>query len=128
MKRYVPQPYTRRKFLIQDIDAMCYVEETTRKEVFSYLDNYLEVLEDAKERPDIYQGEDESFAILYSNGLSEFITQDYDGHPIRRIGIVSMVYSNSEDSIVFGPYSINEYGVVTPSDEMSIDPNIVEVE
>lgn len=122
MKKYVPQPYKRRKFLIQDIDAMCYVEETTRKELFSFLDEFLENLQ--------YEWfeSDDTFSILYSNGQSDFISQDdYDGHHIRYQGIISMVYSNSEDSIVFGPYEINEYGVVTPSDEMIIDPNIVEV-
>lgn len=126
MKRYVSagqQPYKIRKYHIIDLDCDIEVEETTRKDVLGWLDDFIENLQ-----YDWYVNSDDAFMILYANGQEEYISQDtYDGHPIRRIGIVSMVYSNPEDYVVFGPYSINDCGVVTTSTYMDIDPNIVEV-
>lgn len=128
MKRYIKavglQPVKHRKYHIIDLDHNIFVEETTRKEVLSWLDEFLENLQ-----YDWYQDDDTSFAILYSDGSSDFITQsDYDGHRIKRTGIFSMVYSNPENCVVFGPYEINQYGVVTPAFEMHIDDNIERVE
>ena len=127
MKRYIKtaglQPVKNRKYHIIDLDQDIFVEETTRKEVLSWLDEFLENLQ-----YDWYQDDDTSFAILYADGSSDFISQsDYNGHRIKRTGILSMVYSNPEDCIVFGPYEINQYGVITPSTEMRTDPNIEEV-
>lgn len=123
MKRYVLQPRKVKTYLIKDLDCEIIVEETTRKEILSYLDEYLENLEDG------YDMSDFAFHILYTNGNAVSIVDndDTDAHQIRRQNILSMVYDNPSTSMTFGPYSINEYGVVTPSTEMSIDPNIVEV-
>ena len=127
MKKYIRagklQPKKVRKYHIKDIDTFIEVEETTRKEVLSWLDEFLENLQ-----YDWYTDDDTSYAILYYDGSSDFITQsDYDGHRVKRTGIASIVYSNPEDYIVFGPYEMNAYGVVTPAFEMSIDDNIEEV-
>lgn len=127
MKKYIRagklQPTKVRKYHIKDIDTFIEVEETTRKEVLSWLDEFLENLQ-----YDWYTDDDTSYAILYFDGSRDFITQsDYDGHRVKRTGIASIVYSNPEDYIVFGPYEMNAYGVVTPAFEMSIDDNIEEV-
>lgn len=125
MKRYVfakLQPFKIRKYHIIDLDCDIEVEEVTRKEILGWLNDFLENLQ-----YDWFVSDD-VFMILYSDGKEEYISQDtYDGHPIRKIGIVSMVYSNPEDDVVFGPYSINDCGVVTPSVFMNIDDNIQEV-
>lgn len=125
MKRYVfakLQPFKIRKYHIIDLDCDIEVEETTRKEILGWLNDFLENLQ-----YDWFVSDD-VFMILYSDGKEEYISQDtYDGHPIRKIGIVSMVYSNPEDDVVFGSYSINDCGVVTPSVFMNIDDNIQEV-
>ena len=71
---------------------------------------------------------DFAFHILYTNGNTvSIVDNDANARQIRRQNILSMVYDNPSTSMTFGPYAINEYGVVTPSDKMSIDPNIVEV-
>lgn len=127
MKKYIKsaglQPVKLRKYHIIDLDCDIEVEETTRKEILSYLDEYLENLEYG------YDMSDFAFHILYTNGNTvSIVDNDYtDAHQIRRQNILSMVYDNPSTSMTFGPYSINEYGVVTPSTQMSIDPNIVEV-
>ncbi len=123
MKRLVSayklQPYKRKTYHINDIDCDIIVEETTRKEVFSYIDVYLENF-----AYDWFDASDEAFHILYSDGSYDDIDINYDGHKIRKTNIVSMVYDNPGTSIVFGPYEINQYGVVTPSTETIIDENV----
>lgn len=114
-----------REFLIEDLDCIVTVAiSPTRKEVFSYMDEYIENSLEC----DYFDPYDESFAILYADGSTDHIGEDYDGHHIRKTGIVSMVYSNPYDYIVFGPFEINEYGVVTPDSVETIsNTNIVEV-
>lgn len=124
MKRYIKcyklQPVKVKKYHIIDLDVDIIVEETTRKEILSYLDEYLDNLESG------YDMSDYAFYILYSNGDSVSIVEnDYnDTYKIKRQNIVSMVFDNPETSMTFGPYSINDSGVVTPSFEMEIDDNI----
>lgn len=119
MKRYL-QPVKRKTYLIKDLACEVLVEETTRKEILSYLDEYLENLEAG------YDMSDFAFHILYSNGnaLSIVDNDDTDARLIKRQNIVSMVFDNPSTSMTFGPYSINDSGVVTPSTEMYIDDNI----
>ena len=122
MKRYVQQPYKHKTYHIIDIDTDIIVEETTRKEVFSYIDEYLENLQ-----YDWFDPSDDAFHILYSDGTYDDIDQNYDGHRIRKQNIVSMVYDNPCTSIVYGPYEINYYGVVTPSTVTDIDESNIEL-
>lgn len=126
MKRYIKcyklQPVKVKKYHIIDLDCDITIEETTRKEVLGWLDDFIENLQ-----YDWFVSDD-TYMILYSNGEEEYISQDnYDGHHIRKTGILSMVCNNPEDSVTFGPYAINDAGVVTTSAYMDIDPNIVEV-
>lgn len=126
MKRYIKcyklQPIKVKQYHIIDLDCDIIVEETTRKEVLGWLNDFIENLQ-----YDWFVSDD-AYMILYSNGEEEYISQDnYDGHHIRKTGILSMVYSNSEGCVTFGPYAINDAGVVTTSSYMDIDPNIVEV-
>jgi len=120
MKRYVNQPYKRKTYHIKDLDCDMLVEETTRKEILSYLDEYLENLGYG------YDMSDFAFHILYTDGNAVSIVDndDTDAYKIKRQNIQSIVYDNPSTSMTFGPYSINEYGVVTPSTEMYIDENI----
>ena len=122
MKRYVRQKVKTKIYRIKDEDFELIVEETTRKELLSYLDEYLENLESGFDMSDF------AFHILYNTGDTvSIIDTDYDGQPIRRQNILSMVYDNPCTSITYGPYAINAYGVVTPSVNMEIDDNIEEV-
>ena len=64
--------------------------------------------------------------ILYKDGSTDAVCgNDYDGHKIKRINILSIVVDNPCSSITYGNYSINQYGVVNPSSEMEIDSNII---
>ena len=122
MKGYVRQKVKTKIYLIKDIDEEVIVEETTRKELLSYLDEYLENLESGFDMSDF------AFHILYNTGDTvSIVDTDYDGQPIRRQNILSMGYYNPSTSITYGPYAINAYGVVTPSVNMEIDDNIEEV-
>ena len=109
-------------FLIKDIDCEMIVEEVSRKEVLGWMNEYIENLV-----YDWFDGSDQAFLILYKDGTTDYISEDYDGHKIRRTNIASIVYDNPCTSMVFGNYAINEYGVVTTSFEMIIaTDNILE--
>ena len=109
-------------FLIKDIDCEMIVEETTRKEILDYMKEYIENLS-----YDWFDGSDSSFNILYKDGSSDSVNIDYDGHKVKKTNIKSIVYDNPCTSMVFGHYSINEYGVASPDFETMIDSNIEEV-
>ena len=112
-----------RVFNIIDIDSNITVEiAKTRKEIFIWMDEFIENLE-----YDWFDCDD-VFMILYDNGTTDYIDIAYDGHKIKRQHISSMVYSNDCTYIVFGNFAMNEYGVVTTSFEEKIaDFNIKEV-
>ena len=114
-----------RRFRIIDIDCESIVEIVkTQKEALSWMDEYLENLPH-----DWFMASDDSFEILYKDGTADYISEDYDGHRIRRNNIASIVYNNACTAIVYGGFSINEYGVVTASENISIaEENIEEVE
>ena len=111
-----------RIFRIKDIDCELIIEVTTRKEVLSYLDEYVENLQ-----YDWFDGSDSTFNILYKDGTYDFINEEYDGHKIKRQNIESIIHDNPCTSMVYGNFEINEYGVVTPSFEENIaTENIIE--
>lgn len=112
-------------YLDKDVDAEIIVEETTRKYLLNCIDEYIENL---KNNPE-YVADDEMFAILYEDGTEEVIDlYFYEDNPlnyhIKRQHIKSITYDNPETVMTYGPYEINDCGVVTTSDEMKIDDNI----
>lgn len=112
----------RRAFLITDINEQMAVEEITRKDALSHIDEYLENIGCNNDMSDY------AFYILYKNGNIDYVAGNgYDGHKIARINIESIVIDNPCTPMVYGNYSINQYGVVNPSSEMEIDNNIMEV-
>ena len=111
-----------RYFLIKDIDEKIIVEETTLKDIIGYIEEYLENIEYWNDMSDY------AFRILYKDGSTDEVSgNDYNGHKIKRINILSIVVDNACTSITYGNYRINQYGVVNPSSEMEIDNNIIEV-
>lgn len=105
-----------RHFLIADIDERIIVEETTRKDIFGYIDEHLENIEHGNDMSDY------AFHILYKDDSTDGVSgNDYDGHKIKRINILSIVVDNPYTSIIYGNYRINQYGVVNPSSKMEID-------
>lgn len=112
-----------RYFLIQDIGCETIVEVVSRKEVLSWLDEYLENLP-----YEWFDASDDTFSILYKDGNYDYINEDYDGHKIKRQNIASIVYTNVCTDMVYGNFEINEYGVVTPAFEEKIaNTNIIEI-
>ena len=113
-----------RNFKILDIDCeSIIIIEKTQKEVLSWLDQYIENLEN-----DWFNGADETFEILYKDGKEDYIDEEYDGHWIRRNNIASIVYNNADAAIVYGGFKINEYGVVTASKDIEIaEENLAEM-
>ena len=109
-------------FLIKDLDCEMIIEETTRKEILNYMEEYIENLSYYW-----FDGSDMSFDILYKDGSVDSVDIFYDGHKIRKQNIQAIVYDNPCTSITFGNYSINEYGVVSPDFETMINSNIEEV-
>ena len=107
--------FVRERYMIEDIEAEIIVERTTRKEILSWMDEFIENSEYG------YWDDDDTFAILYEYGTEDYIAAScYEGHKIRRQHIVSLVYSNAESYMVFGPIEMNEYGCVTTSAEENI--------
>ena len=107
-------------YRIKDIDSEILIEKESRKELLSYLDEFINNLK--------YEWfiSDDAFMIEYSDGSEEYISQqNYDGHKIKRTNIESFVYSNDCTYMVYGNYKINECGVVTTARETKIDKNIV---
>lgn len=112
----------RRAFLITDINEQIVVEEITRKDALSYIDEHLENIGYNNDMSDY------AFRILYKNGDIDCVAgNDYDGHKISRINIESIAIDNPCTSMVYGNYQINQYGVVNPALEMQIDGNIKEL-
>lgn len=105
-----------RIFKIIDLDCDSIVEfASTQKEFFSWMDEYLYNLQ-----YDWFDGSDDTFEILYKDGSRDYINEEYNGHKIRKKNIVSMVYNNACTAMVYGGFSINEYGVVTASETVNI--------
>ena len=112
-----------RRFLVKVIEVEVLVEVMSRKEVLSWLDEFLENLP-----YDQFDGSEDYFHILYKDGSYDYINEEYDGHKIRKQNIASIVYDNACTSIVYGNFEINEYGVVTTAFEEKIaDTNIIEI-
>ena len=113
-----------RIFKIEDINCEAIVEVvSTQKDILDYMDEYIENM-----NYDWFDGSDDSYMILYKDGSEEYIHEDFDGHKIKRKGIVSIVNNNPCTAVVYGNFAINEYGVVTPSFEEEIaENNIKEV-
>ena len=106
---------TREIYKIIDLDCEVIIENTTRKDVLGWLDEYVENMEN-----DWFDASDDTFEILYKDGTTDYINEEYDGHKIKKIGIESIVYNNACTSVVYGNYEINEYGVVTAGREKII--------
>lgn len=105
----------RETYRIIDIDCDVIIENVTRKEALSWLDEFIENYEF-----DWCDLSDDSYEILYNDGSRDYINEDYDGHKIKRVNIASIVFNNAETAIVYGGYEINEYGVVSASFEKLI--------
>ena len=115
---------TERIFKIEDIDCEITVEVVNRqKDILDYMDEYIDNM-----NYDWFDASDDCYMILYKDGTSECIYEDYDGHKIKRKGIVSIVNNNPCTSVVYGNFAINEYGVVTTSEVEDIsEDNIREI-
>ena len=114
----------RRYFLIKDINEKVIIEVLDRqKDIFDYVDEYIENMS-----YEWFYPYDDTFKILYKDGKEDVINADYDGHKIKRKGVLSMVYDNACTSVVYGNFAINEYGVVNPSatEEVAFE-NIAEI-
>ena len=102
-----------RIFLIEDINCETIVEFATRKELLSYLDEYAEnCLHNSW-----FDGSNEQFTILYNNGTYDYINEEYDNHTIKRQNIKAICYDNPCTTMIYGHFNINEYGVVTASED-----------
>lgn len=113
-----------RTFKIEDIDCEVTVEVVGKqKDIFDFVDEYTENLV-----YDWFDGSDDSFEILYKDGTTDYIDEEYDGHKIKRNNIKAMVYNNACTAVVYGNFEINEYGVVYAAETEKIaDTNITEV-
>lgn len=119
----------RRYFYLKDVGCTIKIEEISRKEMLAWLDDYVKcVLENNYYKTNIYDVEDDTYEILYKDGTTDYIDENYDGHKIKRTNIVSIVNCNAESSMTYGNFSINECGVVHTSIEKQIDDNVVEVD
>ena len=119
-----------RYFFIKDIECTIIVESMSRKRLLYWLDDYVECINQNNQyHTNIYDVEDETYEILYTDGTTDYIDCNYDGHKIKRINIVSIVNSNANSYIVYGNFEVSETGVIYAAAEEKIDDtNIVEVD
>lgn len=116
-----------RFFYLKDINFTISVEYATRKELLEWMDEMCKDL--TSSNADMYDYSDDVYMILYKDGTTDYINEEYDGHHIKRQNIVSIVNINSCTAIVYGHFAMNENGVVEPSFEDKIDnTNIYEVD
>lgn len=116
-----------RTFRIIDINSEIEIEYLSRKEMLSWLKEYSEnVIEFSDCKYCDFSGE--SYEILYDDGTTDYIDEEYDGHKIRKTHIVSIVNCNPCTYAVYGHFSMNEYGCCSASfvDEIS-EENIEEI-
>ena len=111
-----------RNFRIIDLDCEVVVEFASRKWLFECLEEYLENLDYG------YDMSDSAYEILYKDGTIDYISEDYDGHKIRKINIASIIEHNPCTDVVYGNFEMNEYGVTTVAFETTIsEENIMEI-
>lgn len=120
----------RRYFYMKDIECTIKVEEITRKEMLSWLDDFTKcVLENNYYKSRFYYVEDDVYEILYKDGTTDYIDENYDGHKIRKQNIAAIVNSNAESYMTYGKYEVSETGAVYAAFEEKIDDtNIIEVD
>lgn len=106
------------------------MEKATRKELLRQMDDYINVISSETNLDSMWANAlyDDSYSILYEDGSEACISAvDYEGHPVRRQRIVSIVYENPSTYMVYGNFHINEDGIVYPSAEEEIYERIHEV-
>lgn len=118
---------TNRYFYMKDIACTLVVEYATRKEMLEWLDEMCKDL--TGPAAEMYDYSDDVYMILYKDGTTDYINEEYDGHHIKKQHIASIVAINSCSAMVYGHFTLNECGVVEPSFEDEIDDtNIKEVD
>lgn len=111
-----------RTFRITDLDCEVVVEFATRKWLLECIGDYIESLGYG------YDMSDTAYEILYRDGSTDYINEEYDGHKIRKINIASIIEHNPCTDAVYGDFEMNEYGVTTPAFETVIsEENIEEI-
>ena len=98
------------------------IYQTTRKDLLGYVDEFIENLEYGYDMSDL------SYSILYDNGDSVFLSEDwYEGEKIRRTHIVSIVGTNPGEDAVFGPFELGDEGQVYIASQEKISDNFIEL-
>lgn len=88
----------------------------TQKEILDYLDEALENEEIwlSGENPHVCNPfEDDAFYILYNDGAVYIKLDGVEEGVYKKKNIKAIVWNNPEDTMVYGDYEVNEYGVVT---------------
>lgn len=125
----------KRYFYMSDIDNTITVEYATRKEMLELIDNYVEncktrdeMIANNNSNAYLYDMSQETFTILYKDGTTEYIDEDFDGHHVKRQHIESIVNENSSTVMVYGHFGLNECGVAEPTFNDEIDNSLKEVD
>ncbi len=110
----------RKVYRIEDdgFETEVYIETATRREL-------LDLLDDTINSWNLGANCDDVFEILYKDGTTEYINQEYDGHKIRRTGIASIVYDNMYNYMTYGPIEFNMCGFVKPAFENCIPEYVI---
>lgn len=102
---------TKKLYDIKDYDDKSIVWETKRqKDILDILD---EMIENAETYGWDYTFEDDSFYIEYADGKTYEAGAYGEYGEYKKKGIVKIIYTNSNDTQVYGNYEANEYGNVS---------------
>lgn len=112
---------TIRTYHVDDVDIDIEIVETSRKQVLSYLDNLIDCIDrkdelwkSGRQYMDNIDVSEMCVMIAYKDGTEDYINEEYDGHKIRRTNISGIVYDDEGGTSIYGNYTVNEWGVVTP--------------
>lgn len=93
---------------IEDIKSIVY-ETNRQKDITDILD---EMIENAEEYGWGYTFADDSFYIEYADGTTYEAGEMTDEGNYKKRNIIKMIYTNANDTVVYGDYKVNEYGIV----------------
>lgn len=96
---------------IKDMEEKSIVWETKRqKDILDILD---EKIENAEEFGWFYIFSDDNFYIEYNDGTTYEAGSNGEYGTYKKKGIARIIYTNANDTQVFGTYEVNEYGIVS---------------
>lgn len=107
----------KKEYPIKDMDGLTATvwECKTQKEILVWLDEALKMEKLWIEGNNLISNpfEDDAYYILYNDGSTYIKMDGIEEGIYKKKNIKAIVFNNANDTMVYGEYEINEYGIVT---------------